>query len=377
MAGMQANIRTAIVLVALGIALPLSASAADDEGYPVDQLMREGGERSVDHRQLGQIELDSEDLDVVRALGMVIGHCPEGHALLIGLRELAEAEPERFSLRFDRTPNGRWLSSGGLGNFQVGSRKHPEERVEVFEAKMTRRDFAADVDMAAIAFNREDISPGRRVEFVQVAHRVRMDIKAYSVSLADVFTENITAQRAFTVGQGGAVFTGNYPLELPNVSVVGVQTSVVGPAGGGGGRPSVISELTTRPVVSSRYPPLAFQLYRESMDRLESQYPDSTFVWTTVPLARGDNLQRNLFNHYVRRYTAGDDDHPPRPLLDIAAILTHDEYGPNEDAFGPVLSSSWQEAEAPDEINAAGRQRLAQAWWLLASQLTPQTAAVE
>ncbi len=111
---------------------------------------------------------------------------------------------------------------------------------------------------------------------------------------------------------------------------------------------------------------LDWETYRDTMLKLESTYPDKTFVWWTNPLwgtASGNDV-RAAYNALVRDYCDKND----KPLFDIAAISSHDPDGNLIEIDGyEALYSGY----TPDDghFNDLGKQYLARGFWSLMVQL--------
>ncbi len=107
--------------------------------------------------------------------------------------------------------------------------------------------------------------------------------------------------------------------------------------------------------------------YQAMMEGLEQAYPETIFVWWTLPIftAADDrgNDEKEVFNGLIRDYCAANG----CVLFDIADIESHDPDG------NPVTSAAGYEAMwngysyDGGHLNEAGRVRVARAyWWLLA-----------
>jgi len=302
--------------------------------------------------------IPQESLDRARALTMAIGIPPGGNALAKGLDELAKAQPARYALRTDTASNSSWFAKSGVGRFQVGMGNKPANRLDEFTKRMTQQGYADHAQAAMVQLAAGDIPNGRRAEVVYTSYRTTMEVNVTPAGHVGTFTDVISAPRDVT---GAGAITGNvpYPIELPNVSLDHVRTTLMVPSGG---------DLETRvPSLSPRDPRPAFAKYRQTMEALEAAHPKLALVWTTVPLrAADDNLQRNWFNLMVRRYAA---EHG-KPLFDIADIQSHDSSGARAiGKQGEVLASTYA-VDRGAEVNEIGRQRIARAWWWLAARLT-------
>jgi len=122
--------------------------------------------------------------------------------------------------------------------------------------------------------------------------------------------------------------------------------------------------------------------YIHSMTNLEAAFPDTIFVYMTMPLTTaedGDNALRNGFNQRVREWTSQN----ARVLFDIADIESHDAKGQPctfmrrnktcEKLCGDYTSDG-------GHLNEAGRQLMARGFYALAVALEERkgkAAAVE
>jgi len=346
------------------------AAERDARGGSVALLERADGTRVYDHRRLGE-SLHEADIAAARDLALLIGLSQDGSELRQGLLALAEDAPERFALRSGVAPGSNFFRRGGTGFYITGRSGRPESRLESYLRRLDGNDLGAEIDAALLDFSPRDISHGNRIETTVKTYRVKTEVRSYSVVLSDVFTENITAQRIFGrgPGSGGVVSTNNYPLELPTLGVRGVSTTAVSPASlsiGGGGLAG--EQDVAKRHFASRYPPVAFNMYQQAMDALAEAYPETDFIWTTVPLRESDNLQRNIFNALVRMHCEEHD----YWLYDLAAIEAHDSAGePVGDAQGPVIAEEWR-GDRDGELGRDGRLRLARVWWRLLVGLSDQ-----
>ena len=105
--------------------------------------------------------------------------------------------------------------------------------------------------------------------------------------------------------------------------------------------------------------------YRSMLEALEQDYPATTFVWWTFPLADegGGNDERAIFNGALRSYCAANG----CALFDIADIQSHDPSdNPVVDTYGDEAMWSGYTYDG-GHLNEVGSQRVASAlWWLLA-----------
>ncbi|MDA3962158.1 MAG: hypothetical protein PF961_15310 [Planctomycetota bacterium] len=349
-------------LVRLALAgVVMGAVWGADEPAPTAPTMRTAlaVSGSFDHRHAVAGEWSSAELDAARALSVAMGHGPRDRIVVDAIQALAD-DSDTYALRFDKAPGASWLKRGGLGYYRDGNSRRPDSRIASFGKRMGRQDFGAKISLGVLCFSPGDISDGREVEVAYEVYRASFELRAATVSLESVMTDSIAAGRnaGRGAGSGGQQIAGNYPIELPGVKTTGVNTTASVPLGGG-----PISQIETRPVLHPRDSRVAFAFYQAMMDGLREAYPDTVWVWTTVPLQPRNNFQRNAFNHFVREAAAsrlGKREF----LYDTAAILSHDAAGVVQiDHQGPVLAPQWLNDE--QELSAEGQARLAYAWWHL------------
>jgi hypothetical protein len=115
----------------------------------------------------------------------------------------------------------------------------------------------------------------------------------------------------------------------------------------------------------------SFRYYAQSMATLEAEFPETTFVYMTMPLtttADIRNLLRNRFNTALRRWTA----ETHRPLFDVADIEARDAEG-RECAF-EIAGRSFQRlfrgyTDDGGHLNAEGRRMAALGFYAFAARL--------
>jgi hypothetical protein len=111
--------------------------------------------------------------------------------------------------------------------------------------------------------------------------------------------------------------------------------------------------------------------YLNSMAALESSYPTTRFVYTTMPLttaADSDNVKRNQYNAAVRTFCAGQN----KLLLDIADIEAHAPSGAASTFYsGGQTHQRLYSGYAADagHLNDAGSERVALGWYAAAATL--------
>jgi hypothetical protein len=111
--------------------------------------------------------------------------------------------------------------------------------------------------------------------------------------------------------------------------------------------------------------------YLGSMTNLEAAFPETVFVYMTMPLttsADGDNYLRNVFNDGLRDWVRANS----RVLYDIADIEAHGTNGAlclftNNHRACQLLYSGY--SSDGGHLNTAGRQLVAKGFYALASAL--------
>lgn len=132
-----------------------------------------------------------------------------------------------------------------------------------------------------------------------------------------------------------------------------------------------------------------FRHYRDTMQRLKSEYPAVTFVHVTAPLVRvqsgprallkkvmgqppgryASNFKRELFNELMRREYGGRE-----PLFDLAAVESTRPDGSREAiSHGGKTAYALYPGYTDDgsHLNAAGRRRAAEELLALLARLSP------
>ena len=111
-----------------------------------------------------------------------------------------------------------------------------------------------------------------------------------------------------------------------------------------------------------------FATYRDAMVALQAAYPNTTFVWWTMPLCAtgdADNKKRNAFNQSVRAYVSANG----LWLYDIADIESHDAAGTYllDSVGGAFLCADF--TTDGGHLNDAGCARAGKAMWVLLSNI--------
>lgn len=114
--------------------------------------------------------------------------------------------------------------------------------------------------------------------------------------------------------------------------------------------------------------------YCTMISGLEGRFPETLFIYLTIPLSGNDfdeNDERNSFNRYVRSYCATNS----RYLLDVADLEAWNISGVEQtyDSSGTTnqkMSFDYSLDEYSDwHLNVTGRRRMALAWYSLAASL--------
>jgi len=113
--------------------------------------------------------------------------------------------------------------------------------------------------------------------------------------------------------------------------------------------------------------------YISSMTALAAAYPDTIFVYATMPLtaiADFDNVLRNQYNEFVRTYCINNH----KLLYDVADMEAHDPEGVEqtfeyEGRTYQKLYSGYVQTEGT--LNTVGRQRMALGWYAVAAAIVP------
>lgn len=106
----------------------------------------------------------------------------------------------------------------------------------------------------------------------------------------------------------------------------------------------------------------SFTYYRDRMLQLEALYPDTVFVWWTMPIETTASDAGNSFNEQVREYCLANN----KVLFDIAAIESHwpDGTAETDDSGKEIMYAPY--SSDGGHLNATGAERVARAFWYLA-----------
>lgn len=277
---------------------------------------------------LSAAEVGETAIAVVRARRLLIITGGPGTPLATGLRLLGTADP-RFALA-TVSPWSAPRTGPALIVRQAQTGVRADRAVETLIASDER--LAGGYDAAVLDFAATALPDGRRIEAPVPAAAPGMSIQASNSSL--------TGMRGETIA-GGAM--GGFPLELPNIATQHVRDEP-------GAKPEA-------PRMSPRDPRQALIDVSAGLGAIGVRA-----VWSTLPLERAGNAQRNWLNQELRARCAV----AGRPLLDVAEILS---TGPDgkvaTDAEGPRLADAWSTPEGAEEAC----RRVARAWWNLQARL--------
>jgi hypothetical protein len=112
--------------------------------------------------------------------------------------------------------------------------------------------------------------------------------------------------------------------------------------------------------------------YVNTMSALETSFPSTVFVYTTMPLTTGtdnDNILRNSYNQAVRNYCGAN----KKLLFDIADIESHDPNGVASTftSDGVTYQKLYGDYSSDGgHLNDDGAQRVALGWYATAAAIT-------
>ncbi|MBI3479032.1 MAG: hypothetical protein HY016_01560 [Nitrosomonadales bacterium] len=113
-------------------------------------------------------------------------------------------------------------------------------------------------------------------------------------------------------------------------------------------------------------PPRVFSDYRDTMEKLEKTYPNTSLIWWTEPLTTSGNAARNEYNRLVREYTFAHN----KPLFDIADIESHDPDGKEAKDSSGVVAMYRGYTRDDGHLVKKAQLRVANAWWHLLARLS-------
>jgi hypothetical protein len=294
----------------------------------------------------------------VRALPVAMAHASGRDPLVEGLVQLAQQDPKNHAYNVQLLPDKSWLKThGGLAHFGAGSTTHPDEMIDGFTKRVEADDLGDTAKALYLNFDTADLPSGTQTELKYKQYTTTMDINASRVQLKGVFTEILFAPRIITTGN--ATFYGGevpYPIELPNVQVDELHSTLQVPSG-------AVADDDDGNLLSARDPRMVYNKYQEAVAAVEKAHPAVAMIYATVPLEASQNYQRNYFNVNLRAWCARH----RQPLLDVASILAHDQDGKIAmDKQGEHLVAAYAGERG---LNAVGKERLAKAWWFLMARI--------
>lgn len=351
-----------MIRAVLPVALFLATLAAAESGNgPTGPQVRITLPPSLDPTRADSLSDDARQR--IRTTSVAVVQPTRDSPLSRGLRRLAEAD-SRYDLRTASRPGSRWLADGGHGFYASGSSGGIEQHLKGLTSRVSA--YAPQVAVAGLAAN--DLPSGTRVPTPFLQYRATMEIRIASAVHQGSMQELISAPRVISNGNGGGVVIPGlpYPIELPNVAVAEIATTVQVPAGAGLAPADLRPAPPPPPRPNLRDAHVAWPALRDTVAGLRRDHPDTRIVWTTMPLEPAENLQRNWFNEQVRLHATERGE----PLFDVAALQAVASDGTlARDGQGPVLAQEWRSEFPNGVMNEAGEDRLARAWWVFLDTL--------
>lgn len=104
----------------------------------------------------------------------------------------------------------------------------------------------------------------------------------------------------------------------------------------------------------------AFTAYQTAMESLETAYPDTAFIWWTMPIETTGNEWKDDYNNLVRDYCIDNG----KILFDLADIECYTTAGVHttDNGYEAMVGDFTSDG---GHLNAAGSSRAAQAFWVL------------
>jgi hypothetical protein len=115
-----------------------------------------------------------------------------------------------------------------------------------------------------------------------------------------------------------------------------------------------------------------------AMSQLESLYPNTTFVYMTIPLTTGrdsDNIKRNTFNTQLREWVAANN----KVLFDVADIEAYDSNNAAQTFVSGGQSYQMLYSDYTSDgghLSTAGQRRVALGFYALGAGLLPEPSSV-
>jgi hypothetical protein len=109
----------------------------------------------------------------------------------------------------------------------------------------------------------------------------------------------------------------------------------------------------------------AFESNMAVLTTLEVYYPQTEFVWWTMPLEITGSARRDDFNNLVRSYCNSHNQY----LIDIADIECHNPAGIKQTDGGYEKLYSAYAGDTSGHLNTAGSLQVAKAWWVMMGRI--------
>jgi hypothetical protein len=208
-------------------------------------------------------------------------------------------------------------------------------------------------DVATIELLPLAVPQGNRVEAPVKVYTARMDVRMEHFGLQGSMTENIGGFQ--TLPNGGGAFPANFPIELPNIGGLRIQTGVSVPAGS-------TLDGDYRLVPSPRDPRQAIRDLAAGALTVNKAAKGTRIVLTTIPLLPSGNAQRNWLNQAIREHCV----RTSTPMIDLAVISATGPDGTIAvDTEGPRLHQAWDGRDGGDLLV----QRAGTAWYWMQARL--------
>ena len=114
-----------------------------------------------------------------------------------------------------------------------------------------------------------------------------------------------------------------------------------------------------------------FNAYRDMMLRMEAKYPNTAFIWWTMPICTAGDTERDGFNTLVRNYASEN----KKWLFDVASVESHDSSGKAlSDSTGETMCADYNLSDGGHPDTAAGELRLGEALYVLLAKVAEARA---
>ena len=299
----------------------------------------------IDHQQVELVDgFSSSALERARHLRTALARGANDSFIDSGLLALARVQPDRFALRMSSSPFRSWYGEGGgLGTYACGTGHDIGSRIAGMLDQIDRRNLVGVLDLVMVQPGPGDLPSGTRLAAPLVSEG---GDERGSVGMEIHITHSeVRIDRVETVRQPGG--RGSYPIQTPSGHTDAIHTRV--------GVPVTIPGPPQTIETSPRHLQRAISDYKAGIEALRRRLPQARIVVATMPFYRAENQQRAVFNDAMRAWAAAQG----LPLFDLEDLLEVDAEG-RPSPHCPA----WHEAIG-DRLNAAGRERLARAWWAL------------